>query len=57
MLSAPFRNDEEWIASSLALLAITAVRINFKQPAAYRHGFAISPRLSREVWLRNVVVL
>jgi hypothetical protein len=24
---------------------------HFKQPAAYRHGFAFSPRLAREVYL------
>jgi hypothetical protein len=45
--------------SSLALLAMTATIFahpatgrrgsHFKQPAVYRHGFAISPRVLREV--------
>jgi hypothetical protein len=52
---------EEWIASSLPFLAMTATIFrspgtgrrasHFKQPAVCKHGFAISPRLPREVYL------
>src|SRR5258705_10016675 len=51
--------NEEWIASSLALLAMTATIFAhpatgrtasiFKQPAVYRHDLAISPRLCARV--------
>jgi hypothetical protein len=49
---------EEWIASSLAFLAMTATIFthstgrrasHFKQPAVYGHGFAISPRVFARV--------
>src|SRR5260370_27892931 len=45
--SNPSRHaKKEWIASSLALLAMTApTASHFKQPAVYRPGFAISPPL------------
>ena len=60
--SNPSRHaKKEWIASSLALLAMTATIFahpatgrtasHFKQPAVYRHGFAISPRVPREFCL------
>jgi len=45
---APSRNDEEWIASSLALLAMTAVRIQISNSVVRSHDFAISPHVLRE---------
>jgi hypothetical protein len=42
------QHKKEWIASSLTLLAMTAT---------IKHGFAISPRMSREFWpLRSALL-
>ena len=56
-----FLNTEQWIASSLSLLAMTKATMRraslarlhlSNSPRVFKHSFAISPRLSREVCFR-----